>query len=131
MVRAQSGLDYAQQLQSFVPLLCDSLPGTSGHLVSLRGQESCKAATPDLAVACLGALQEYILFRCTASLVSSSYPHLLCLQRFPPQFQCTVSSEGPEKVFCEGRRLPPCQGADKNLRPTHSPLKLGVFSSWI
>lgn len=126
MVRAQSGLDYAQQLQSFVPLLCDSLPGTSRHLVSLRGQESSKAATADLAVACLGALQEYILFRCTASLVSSSYPHLLCLQRFSSQFQCTVPLRGLKRPSARAADFLLCQGADKSVRPTHSPLKLGV-----
>ena len=59
----QAGLDYSQHLQIFVPLLCEGLPGASGHLVSLRGQEF-SAQSADLTVASLGALREYILFRC-------------------------------------------------------------------
>lgn len=61
----QSGLDYAQQLQSFVPLLCDGLNGKAGQLVSLNGQDIGGQAAIKHDVATLGALQENILFRCT------------------------------------------------------------------
>lgn len=63
----QNGLDYAQPLQTFVPLLCDSLFGNLGHLVSLKSQDANKQASADLTVASLDALREYILLRRAAT----------------------------------------------------------------
>ncbi len=75
----QAGLDYSQHLQIFVPMLCEGLPGASGHLVSLRGQEFSAQSSADLTVASLGALREYILFRCAPKPAIS---HICLIGRF-------------------------------------------------
>lgn len=76
---SQTGLDYAQPLQTFVRLLCENLPRDNcTPFASLKGQGSAKEASSNLTVASLAALQEYIPFRCacyTALLENSVTQH--------------------------------------------------------
>ncbi|BDA44648.1 probable protein SEMI-ROLLED LEAF 2 at N-terminal half [Coccomyxa sp. Obi] len=69
----QAGLDYAQPLQTFVPLLCENLPRDNcAPFASLKGQGSSKQASSNLTVASLATLQEYIPFSSRTSTSSAA-----------------------------------------------------------
>lgn len=97
---SQAGLDYAQPLQTFVPLLCENLPQDNcAPFASLKGQESAKEASSNLTVASLAALQEYIPFRC----IWTSLATIRCDR--PRSGLCLTGLASRGLAFCEELRL--------------------------